>query len=310
MKYLDTYKQLDLKNDEKDIFDYFINNLIDSIFMWDYFVDFEKVKNNVSKIEKELNLLNCLIGKTEIEKEFIELLEEYPKVRKVLPILVALRADKIKDLKIIDDFEELISEGKSDLFNLDIPLNSDLKKDILIFFKESGLKDIFTDKNIKNVVDYCFGVEVGMDTNARKNRTGTSMENITEILIQKFTDNNGLEYIPQATKSKIEAKWDVKITLDKTNRIFDFAIYNKTNNKLFLVETNYYSGGGSKLKSTAGEYQYMSDFLKKQKLDLIWVTDGIGWNTAKKPLYETYLHNDYLVNIELLKKGILKDIVL
>ncbi len=30
----------------------------DSIFTWDYFTDFEKVKKNVQKIEKELNLPN------------------------------------------------------------------------------------------------------------------------------------------------------------------------------------------------------------------------------------------------------------
>ena len=121
---------------------------------------------------------------------------------------------------------------------------------------------------------------------------------------------NNLEYISQATQKKIKEKWDINIAIDKTNRIFDFAVYEKSKNKIFIIETNYYGGGGSKLKSTSGEYQYLSDFLKKQGIDLIWITDGLGWKTTKKSLFETFLHNDYLLNIEMIKKGTLKDIIL
>jgi type II restriction enzyme len=310
MKYLQTYKKLNLKDDSEDIFEYFINTLTDSIFTWDYFVGFEKVKKNLYLIEKELNLLNVLIGKNDIENEFLELIIEYPNVRKVLPILIAIRKNKLKNLKIIDDFEELKSESKIDLFNPNISLNSEMKKDLIIFFKESGLKNIFQDKDIKNIVDYCFGVEVGMDTNARKNRTGKAMESIVEKIIQNFSEKNNLEFISQATQKKIKEKWNFDIKLDKTNRIFDFVVFEKSKNKIFVIETNYYSGGGSKIKSTAGEYQYLFDFLKTQGINLIWITDGLGWKTTKKSLFETFLHNDYLVNIELVKQGILKDIIL
>jgi type II restriction enzyme len=309
MKYLQTYKQLNLKNDEKEVFEYLIDTLTDSIFTWDYFVNFEKVKKNIHLIEKELNLLNVLIGKGNIEKEFINLLIDYPNVRKVLPILIAIRNYKLKNLKIIDHFEELKSESKFELFNPNIKLTYEMKRDLVTFFNDSGLKKIFESKDIKNIVDYCFGVEVGMDTNARKNRTGKSMESIVEKIIQKFSEKNNLEYIRQATQKKIKEKWIFNIELDKTNRIFDFAVFEKTKNKIFIIETNYYSGGGSKIKSTAGEYKYLFDFLKNQKIDLIWITDGLGWKTTKKSLFETFLHNDYLVNIELVKQGILKDII-
>ena len=86
-------------------------------------------------------------------------------------------------------------------------------------------------------------------------------------------------------------------------------VSSKSKNKVFIIETNYYSGGGSKLKSTAGEYQYLYDFLKIQGIDLIWITDGLGWKTTKKSLFETFLHNDYLFNMELVKKGVLKNII-
>ena len=190
MKYLETYKKINLKEDEKEIFEYLINTLTDSIFTWNYFVDFEKVKKNITLIEKELNLLNVLIGKEDIEKEFIDLVIDYPNVRKVLPILIAIRNSKLKDLKIIDDFEELNSESKIGLFKPDVELTPELKEDLIAFFNDSGLKNIFQDKDVKNIVDYCFGVEVGMDTNARKNRTGQAMESIVGKIIQKFSEKN------------------------------------------------------------------------------------------------------------------------
>ena len=310
MKYLPTYENLKLENKNEVVFEYFISSLKNSISTWKYFVGFDKVKANTRRIERELNLLNVLIGKQDIEREFIKLIEDYPKVRTILPILIAVRNDKLKRTQIVEDSELLISESKEELFNKSVALTPKLKDGLLKFFRDSGLKQVFEDKNIKSVVDYCIGVEVGMDTNARKNRTGKFMESLVEKEIKKFCGNNDFEYISQATKLKIKTKWNFDIKLDKTNRLFDFAIFNKTKNRLFVFETNFYGGGGSKLKSTAGEYKYLFGFLKSQRIDLIWVTDGVGWKTTKKSLYETFLHNDYLFNIELIKKDILEDIII
>ena len=281
--------------------------LQDSIFTWDYFTDFEKVKTNVKKIEKELNLLNYLIGKENIEEEFLSLVEEYPKVRKILPILIAIRDDKLSSTPIITDMESLIPENKRYIFNDEI--NENIKKELLLFFRETGLKDFFENKAVKNLVDYCVGVEVGFDTNARKNRTGTLMENIVgkylQIYCSKYTN---FSFIEQATQKRIKEFFNYEIEIDKNSRRFDFALYDKVLNKLYLIEVNYYSGGGSKLKATAGEYQYLNDFLKAQNLTFIWITDGMGWNTALRPLEETYNHNDYVINLEMLKSGVLYEI--
>jgi len=283
------------------------STLQDSIFTWDYFTDFEKVKKNVKKIEKELNLLNYLIGKENIEEEFLTLIEEYPKVRKILPILIAIRDDKLSCTPIITDIDTLIPENKRYIFNDEI--NETIKKELLIFFKETGLKDFFENKAVKNLVDYCIGVEVGFDTNARKNRTGTLMENIVSNFLKDFcTENKNFHYIEQATQKRIKQFFDYDIAIDKNSRRFDFALYDTLNKKLYLFEVNYYSGGGSKLKATAGEYQYLNDFLKAQNLTFIWVTDGIGWFTALNPLEETFNHNDYVINLEMLKNNILEKI--
>jgi len=284
-----------------------ISTLSESIFTWDYFIDFKKIKYNVQKLEKELNLLNYLIGKDNIENEFITLINEYPNVRKALPLLIAVRKSKLKETPIITNIATLIPENKSYIFYDE--LNQHIKNELLIFFKSSGLKDIFKNKYIKNLVDYCFGVEVGFDTNARKNRTGNLMEGIVAKFLRKFChDNQEFYFIEQATQKRIKDAFSYKIEIDKNSRRFDFALYNSITKKLYLIEVNYYSGGGSKLKATAGEYQYLNDFLKNQGLEFIWITDGKGWLTALNPLEETFKHNDYVINLHMLKNGILNEI--
>lgn len=283
------------------------NTLQESIFTWDYFTDFKKVKLNVKKVEKELNILNYLIGKEDIEKEFINLITEYPKIRKALPLLIAVRKDKLGNMPIITDIDALVPENKQYVFYDE--LNENIMQELLIFFSESGLKDVLENKHIKNLVDYCFGVEVGFDTNARKNRTGTLMENIVAKFLEEFCNkNSNFKYIEQATQKRIKEYFNYDIEIDKNSRRFDFALYNDSTNKLSLIEVNYYSGGGSKLKATAGEYQYLNDFIKSQGLEFIWITDGKGWLTALNPLEETFNHNDYVINLDMIKNGILEEI--
>lgn len=309
MKNLEYYKKYDLLSSQ-DVFEYFMLTLKDSIFTWDYFADFNKSINNVKAIKDELVKLNLLIGLDEdkIDNAFIELLKSFPEVRKALPILIALRTNKLNDTPIIDDFNSLVSEYKKDLFNHRIELTPETSNKLLKFFSSSGIKKMLVNREISNIVDYCIGVEVGMDTNARKNRTGTAMENLLEGYLKGFCDNSGLQYLRQATKKRILHKWDIDIEVDKIDRRFDFAVLNNKN-ELFLIETNYYSGGGSKLKATAGEYKYLHEWLAGQNVTFIWVTDGIGWNTARTALNETFTNNDYVINLHMISDGILEEII-
>ncbi|WP_428024164.1 type II restriction endonuclease [Arcobacter sp.] len=286
-----------------------IDTLQDSIFTWNYFTDFEKVKLNVKKVEIELNILNYLIGKEDIENEFIQLVEKYPNIRKALPLLIAVRKNKLNETPIITNIDTLIPENKKYIFYDEFKENT--KKELLIFFKESGLKDILENKHIKNLVDYCFGVEVGFDTNTRKNRTGDIMESLVSKFLDEFcNEHSNFSFIEQATQKRIKEYFNYDVKTDKNRRRFDFALYDTKNKKLYLIEVNYYGSQGSKLKATAGEYQYLNDFVKSQNIEFIWVTDGKGWLTALNPLEETFNHNDYVINLEMIKNGILDSICL
>ncbi|WIV13278.1 DpnII family type II restriction endonuclease [Proteiniborus sp. MB09-C3] len=107
--------------------------------------------------------------------------------------------------------------------------------------------------------------------------------------MQEICKNLSLKYISQATKSKIKNEWNIDLSVDKSSRQYDFAINN--NGRLVLMETNFFLGGGSKLKSVAGEFTALNDYLKdKDTIDKsIWITDGIGWETSQKPLNNNLL---------------------
>lgn len=287
---------------QKQPFQQFMGNLIETIATYSFFVNWEKVTDNVKTIEKRLNILNYLIGKEDMKTEFYGLLKEYPEVISVFPILLATR-----------DKEQTVLNERIELDKYDFSKTALNEADINVFYKffvGTGLERLLKEKKVKNLVDYVFGVEVGMDTNARKNRTGIEMENRVETYIKKLCGTNPeLSYLRYATKNKIFRQWGYSLEIDKTDRDFDFAIYNKKTKKIFPIEVNFYGGGGTKLKSTAGEYQILNDFLKKQGIDLIWITDGFGWKTAKRALEETFIHNTYVLNLSNLKENLLQEII-
>ena len=286
---------------QDELFNYIISSFKEKITTWEYFINWHKVFTNVNSIEKELNILNYLIGKDNLESELFTLIKQYPEIIATFPALIALRDNSVDIL--IDSTKFIYKNynfkkrklGDHDIFNL------------TEFIIKSGIGEVLSNKRIKNLVDYVTGVEVGLDSNGRKNRCGTLMEQIVEVYIKDLCKRNDFEYLPQADALKIQAKWDIEIQLDKSSRNIDFVIKNK--NRLFFIEVNFYGGGGSKLKSTATEYHSMHGYWVNQKIEFIWITDGNGWRSALKPLREYFDKADYLLNLSMLEKGILEKII-
>ncbi len=280
-------------------FDEIMSSLKKSIANYSYYTDFEKVYRNVNKFRIELNILNSLIGSNNIEEEFQSLLQEYPKTLNVIPLLLAIRKTEVE----IFDGEEITFSFKSMNHEIDLYLK---------FMRETGLFSLMEDNKIKCLFDYITGVEVGLDTNARKNRTGKAMEAIVESFIAEL----GIEYHSELYKSQIKEIYDIDIDQyivstdeqDVANKRFDFVV--KTENQLYIIETNFYSGGGSKLNETARSFKNIaSDMNNAPELTFIWITDGVGWKSAKRNLKETYDIMDHLYTLTDLENKVLFEVV-
>ena len=185
---------------ERD-FDKWFETFIESISSYDYYINFKKVYENVSDIEIKLNLLNYMVGKPNIEEVFVEIIKKYPECLECIPILLAVRN---KEIKIFEN-EEVIE------YNFD-------KKDENIekfkyFMKRSGLFNLISKHCINNLVDYVLGVEVGLDSNGRKNRGGHLMEDLVEGYLIKSGLKKDVTYFKEMKISKIEEKWDLDLSV-------------------------------------------------------------------------------------------------
>lgn len=266
----------------------FMSQLIETNAPLSFFSDFEKITANVDAISIKLNQLNYLVGKDNMEEAVRRLWDENPKVFSVLDILIAVRAsDKKKaiarngQIQLIENFFKT-PEG------------------VIEYLEDTGLKQVLQDKHVTNLVDYVFGVETGLDTNARKNRSGDIMGNkVAEIFQEK-----GIEFRREVYSTEFE---EMKC-LGEDRKRFDFVI--ETEAKTYLIEVNFYSGGGSKLNEVARAYSELAPKINQfDNYEFVWITDGIGWNSARSKLEEAFYAipsvynlttiNDFLSNIAL-----------
>lgn len=281
---------------ERD-FDKWFETFIESISSYDYYINFKKVYENVSDIEIKLNLLNYMVGKPNIEEVFVEIIKKYPECLECIPILLAVRN---KEIKIFEN-EEVIE------YNFDRK-DENIEK-FKYFMKRSGLFNLISKHCINNLVDYVLGVEVGLDSNGRKNRGGHLMEDLVEGYLIKSGLKKDVTYFKEMKISKIEEKWDLDLSAisnkGKTEKRFDFVI--KGENKIYGIETNFYFNNGSKLNETARSYKTIAlESNEIEKFEFVWITDGYGWKGAKNNLIETYEIMEHLYNINDLKNGIIE----
>lgn len=267
-----------------------------SISDYTYYVDFEKIYKNIDKVKVELNILNSLIGSKNIKEEFQNILIKYPETLECIPLLLAVRS---REIFVKDEINEYLFKFDKMVYSIN---------DYIKFMKESGLFDLLQNHIINNLYDYVLGIEVGLDSNGRKNRGGHLMENLVESYIIKAGYKKDVDYFKEMYLKDIEKKWNLDLSEMSGNNVstkrFDFVI--KTDNQVYVMETNFYSSGGSKLNETARSYKMLAQESKKVNgVTFIWFTDGTGWNNARKNLEETFNELETMYNIDDLKNGIL-----
>ena len=270
-----------------------------SISDYTYYVDFEKIYKNVDKVKVELNILNSLIGSKNIEEEFQNILIKYPETLECIPLLLAVRS---REIFVKDEVNEYLFKFDKMVYSI---------KDYIKFMRESGLFDLLQNHIINNLYDYVLGVEVGLDSNGRKNRGGHLMENLVESYIIKAGYKKDINYFKEMYLKDIEKKWNLDLSEmsghNTSTKRFDFVI--KTYKQVYVIETNFYSSGGSKLNETARSYKMLAQESKKvDGVTFIWFTDGTGWISARKNLEETFNELETMYNIDDLDNGILNQL--
>ena len=278
-------------------FNKWLDNFKSSISNYSYYVDFKKIYKSAEKYKVELNILNSLIGSNDIEKEFENIILKYPETLEVIPMLLAVRSNEIF---VKDSTNEYLFKFNKMVYSIG---------DYIKFMRETGLFELLQKHIINNLYDYLLGVEVGLDSNGRKNRGGHLMEDLVESFIVKAGYKKNDNYFKEMYLSDIEKKWNLDLSEMSGNNTstkrFDFVI--KTDNQVYVIETNFYASGGSKLNETARSYKMLAEESKKvDGVTFIWFTDGLGWKSARKNLEETFNELPTLYSINDLDNGVLE----
>ena len=248
-------------------FDLFMSQLQETNQTLDFFCDFAKISENVSEVEMSLNTMNYLIGKDDLSHAIQEIWQRDSKAFEVLSILIAVR----------DEGKKPVVDSNGNVVLLKSYFESPIK--VVEYLTETGLADLFQSRRIKNLVDYVFGIETGLDTNARKNRSGHIMENTVAKIFKEY----GITF-QQEVYLSVFPELSVLGTDEKR---FDFFI--ETSSKRYLMEVNFYSGGGSKLNEVARAYTDLAPKVNSVNgFEFVWITDGIGWKSARNKLEEAY----------------------
>ena len=249
-------------------FELFLSQLQETNQSLDFFCDFEKISQNVENIKLSLCMLNSLMGAQDMRKAVETIWNRDKTAFNVMDILIAVRSGGKK--KVINSLGECIV--------LDTLFSS--VDGVMEYLDNTGLTEIFQQQKIKDLVDYVFGIETGLDSNARKNRSGHVMEG----MVARIFDKSGIKYRQEVYSSE----WpEISGVLGDNEKRFDFVI--ESSGKTYLIEVNFYSGGGSKLNEVARSYSEIAPKINSVPgFEFVWVTDGIGWKSAKNKLQEAY----------------------
>lgn len=270
---------------EKIPFEEFWDSLSETNTTLDFFVDFEKVTKNVDALAIRLNQLNYLLGKEDLKEAVYRLFEANPAAFEVsvFEMLVAVRS---KGKQMVLDNEQNL-KNFSDFFT-----SADGVWD---FIAGTGLSEIFSDKKISNLVDYVFGVEVGLDSNARKSRCGKLMAD----QIKKRFRVAGIDFETEVNSTEFPEL----TSLGEDRKRFDFVV--KTVAKTYLIEVNFYNANGSKPNEVARAYTRLSkEIAPYANYEFVWITDGRGWRASKNKLQEAYQEIPNVFNLSTLEKFI------
>lgn len=117
-----------------------------------------------------------------------------------------------------------------------------------------------------------------------------------------------MTYFKEMYKSDIENMFGLDLSKisnnEKTEKRFDF-VFTKGKH-VYACECNFNGGGGSKLNETARSYKTLALEAKDiPNFTFVWFTDGMGWNSAKHNLEETFNVLDTIYNLNELEKGII-----
>lgn len=262
-------KQIETFNEAK-----FFKQLKPTSFVLKDYVKWEAIQKRVQDNKFFLNDLNLLHSnsETEFETKFNELYADRPESFSILPLLLANRSK---------EYEYWLNSGSTETFDF-------TEREVTYrFLQDSGLMtNLFMDATYGNVFDYLLGLEVGLTSNDKKNLTGQWMATQVEMVLTK----HGIKYEKEQSYESIVPAGRIK------SKYFDYVF--DIEDQRYCVEVNFFNTTGSKINSEAARFIDLdNNFRDYDKINFVWVTDGVGLRNAKADITNALRRVKYLFNL-------------
>lgn len=293
-----------------DIVKIFVDSLLTTNRGYSFFVNWNNIKE-ATENSIELHAMDALIKCDDFKTKFYELLDKLPEVITTFPLLFALskaERDKLKrgkmELEIADHIKGVCEKFKFDIDKAKKGLDDDEKERYYNFFINMGLKNLFDNIIEKSVKDYVIGVLVGLDSNGRKNRSGTAFEDLCEKVISPICSEYEITFLIQK-QFKVLEDYGIKVDEDIANRKADFILIK---DKVVLnIEANYYFAAGSKPEEIVDSYINRNSDLNNNKINFTLITDGNCWDNEDKNQLNKAFRYISLMNYKMAESGYLKN---
>ena len=253
-----------------------------------YYTDYQVVAKHLSEFEELLDVF----GTIQTSKEFISILrtqyESNNSIIRIVPLFTGVRPDK---LVVLDGEGNHVEKFNSKTVTFEQAIS---------FLEEVGFLERILEMAPFNLKSYFFGVNVGLDSNGRKNRSGKQME----MIVESYIKGTKKEYTDQATIKKVNAKWGTSfVDTNKKKKKFDFVI--KEGENFYFIETNFFNGGGSKTDINS-RYIPLVPYLDgiSKNIKFIVITDGRGLQISE--ITDLMAKIDNVWNIDDLENNILE----
>jgi type II restriction enzyme len=159
------------------------------------------------------------------------------------------------------------------------------------FCDRTGIIDLLG--KIKDTKSYVFGAEVGLDSNARKNRIGhvfgKNVAHLLEIAVYELMKSGE----PATYASEVELE-ELGVHQSEKKKV-DFLIY-QSGNPVVACEANVYNTQGSKPTEIIRSYAHLQSLLKQKNIELLWFTDGPAWSIMWSAFEDGVRNLDYVMN--------------
>jgi len=155
--------------------------------------------------------------------------------------------------------------------------------------------------NQKDLPSTFLGVQVGLETNRRKNVGGDVFNNWVRELLESTCSLLGREY-------SFQPELRIQYRDSKNGKRVDFAILHKEKVR-FGIEVNFYTTPGSKPTEIKRAYANVTRELRQVGVDLIWITDGAGYFKMRKSLEEAFTTHANTYNYNMARQYLKEDIL-